>query len=146
MLIYVAGPYRGDVEQNIQNAREVAIELWKLGHTVICPHANSAHMDEAGIAHETFIEGDLKIIARCDALVVLPVFQDSEGTLQEIAYAERLRVPIYWYPKLPSLHPTEINCPQQCQAYAETLGQMYRTHLSKNEDYSPANILVAGEV
>ena len=70
MLIYVAGPYRGNIEKNIATARKVAMKLWSMGHVVICPHANSAYMDEVGVSHERFIEGDLKIIARCDAIAL----------------------------------------------------------------------------
>lgn len=44
------------------------------------------------------------------------------------------------------LHPTETKLPKQTKAFREITNRMYEVHLSKNEDYSPSNILVAGEV
>lgn len=147
MLIYVAGPYRGNVEANVNQARAIAIELWQIGHAVICPHANSYRMDEGTtITNEQFIEGDLLMVARCDALVMTPDWENSTGARAEHAHATRLGLPIYVYPDVPGLHPTEIRSPIQAQAFAEVCGQMYRTHLRKNADYSPANILLTGEV
>jgi Domain of unknown function (DUF4406) len=144
-LIYIAGPYRGDVEKNVEAARKVAVELWKKGHAVICPHANSYKMDEHGVHDDAFLSGDLIILARCDAIVLLSNWEDSAGARAELDYANKLGIPVYHEHALPDLHPTEVNCPNQAIAYAETVNQMYRLHLSKNADYSPANILGTGE-
>jgi 5'-nucleotidase len=46
----------------------------------------------------------------------------------------------------PPLHPTEQKCPEQATAFREIIEKMYAVHLSKNQDYSPANILGAGQV
>ena len=147
MLIYVSGKYTGDIDANIAVATAVAVTLWELGHAVICPHANTAHFEDAGkITYEQFIAGDLAMIARCDALVMVPGWEDSKGARAEWAYATSLGLPIYVFPDVPQLHLTEQRCPEQCQAFAETVGKMYRTHLAKNNDYSPANILLTGEV
>ena len=43
-------------------------------------------------------------------------------------------------------HPTELRFPIQTEAFRELIEKMYRIHLEKNQDYSPANILVTGEV
>jgi 5'-nucleotidase len=48
--------------------------------------------------------------------------------------------------ELPPLHPTEQKCPEQAAAFREIIEKMYAVHLSKNQDYSPANVLGAGEV
>jgi len=92
------------------------------------------------------MEGDFNIIARCDALVMVDNWKDSKGATMEHEYAESLKIPIYYAPDLPSLHKTEVNSPVQCQGFREEVGLMYRTHLSKNADYSPANILATGEI
>lgn len=147
MLLYVAGPYSGDVDTNILNARKVAIALWEKGHAVICPHLNSIHMEQdCKATYDDFLRGDFKIIARCDGLVMTPDWQASKGACAEHVYASSLHMPIWVYPDMPDLHLTEVRSPKQCQGFAEVLGQMYRTHLSKNADYSPANILLTGEV
>jgi hypothetical protein len=146
MLIYVAGKYTGDVDANIAAARKVAIALWEKGHAVICPHLNSAHMEQdCKATWQDYLDGDLNMIARCDALVMVENWGNSPGAVMEHKYAESLGVPIYYAPNLPDLHPTEYKSPVQCQAFREVIGKMYRTHLSKNADYSPANILLTGE-
>jgi hypothetical protein len=149
-LIYVAGKYRGDVQENIDRAMRVAKAVWQAGHVAICPHGNTAHFDGV-VADERFLWGDLVILARCDALVTVEGWEESVGAKGEVAYAHRLGIPIYHTHfegadfsnkvlGIPPLHPTEIRCPRQVIRFAEVLGKMYRVHLAKNADYSPANI------
>jgi uncharacterized protein DUF4406 len=151
MLIYTAGPYSSDtekgIEENINIARSIAATLWESGHAVICPHANTARFETICQAtYDQYIEGDLKIVARCDALVMLPGWELSKGANIEREYAQSLDIPIYIYPDLPALHLTEVQSPEQVKGFAEILGKMYRLHLLKNADYSSANILATGEV
>jgi nucleoside 2-deoxyribosyltransferase len=146
MLIYVAGAYTGNVDENIVAARKVAIALWEKGHAVICPHLNSAHMEkDCKATWQDYLNGDFNIISRCDALVMVDNWKGSKGATMECAYATSLGIPIYYAPDLPDLHRTETTSPVQCEAFREVVGKMYRTHLSKNADYSPANILLTGE-
>jgi len=44
------------------------------------------------------------------------------------------------------MHPTEQKFPEQVKVFRDTIEKMYETHLKKNQDDSPANILVAGEM
>jgi len=90
------------------------------------------------------------VLARCDALVVssghsgIPIMD----ILTDIAHHQR--IPIYvWeedYTALSMPLKTEETSPLQVRAFMETIMSMYRTHLRKNADYSPANILGTGEV
>lgn len=43
-------------------------------------------------------------------------------------------------------HITEKRCPQQAQGFRDIIERMYKVHLDKNADYSPANILGTGEI
>ncbi len=43
-------------------------------------------------------------------------------------------------------HPTEIRFPRQARLFREIMEKMYQTHLDKSADYSPANVLGAGEI
>ncbi|MBD1871930.1 DUF4406 domain-containing protein [Nodosilinea sp. FACHB-131] len=163
MLIYIAGPYRGDVKQNIENARKAAIAVWQAGHVAICPHLNTANFEEdSGLADEVYLKGDLVILQRCDACLFLPNWKQSEGAIAEREFCEAQGIACYtlmggsidgdeisgW--QLPALmpcpHPVERDCPQQVEGFMSVLMGMYRLHLSKNMDYSPANILGTGEV
>lgn len=147
MLLYVAGPYRGDVDRNIAQARSMAVELYKAGHNVITPHMNTAKMDEdTGLPDQFWLDATLELLARCDGIVMSPDWEKSEGAKSEHSYAQEHDIPIWYFPDIPSLHVTEKRCPRQCKAFLTTVMTMYRLHLSKNSDYSPANILGAGEI
>ncbi len=152
MLVYVAGPYiaptHEGIVQHIKNARHVAVKLWEAGFTAITPHLNTAHfeIDAQKLTNDDYIRGDLEIVARCDAVVVLPNYEKSKGTGIEIAFAQENGIPVYYWPSMPVRAETELKRPVQCKAFLGELMQMYRTHLSKNADYSPANIMGTGEV
>lgn len=148
MLIYVSGRYSGDVDKNIEEARDVAIACWRIGHAVICPHLNTAHfeVEAPDISYDDYISGDLSMIARCDAMVMVPGWQDSKGAVIEKDYAASLGIPVYEAPYLPPLHPVEVRCPEQAKGFREIVGRMYRLHLDKNADYSPANITLTDEI
>jgi nucleoside 2-deoxyribosyltransferase len=153
MLIYLAGPIKANgvksVEDNIKAAKFVALVLWKKGHAVICPHANTdfpMKLSMDTLDEKVWLEGDFQMIARCDAMVVMPNYEHSIGTIQEIAFAQNRSIPIYYYPDVPETHPTEKTSPEQCAAFIDTIMSMYRTHLDKNADYSTANILGTGQL
>jgi len=102
MLLYVSGPYTGEVESNIAQARKVAIALWEKGHAVICPHLNTARMEQdCQATYDQFLAGDLMMIARCDGMVMAPNWEFSKGSKIEYEYAESLKLPVWEYPDLP---------------------------------------------
>jgi len=107
-IVYIAGPYRSDTEYgvklNIERAEAVALKYWKAGYAVFCPHKNSAFMGGA-CPDETWLEGGLAILARCDALVVMPDWKESSGTIREIEFAEKHRIPVFLdeFPSCPTL-------------------------------------------
>jgi len=147
MILYIAGPYRGDVGSNIKLAREMAIKLWEAGHVAITPHLNTQNFeDDCILKNGEYIVGDLKILARCDGILMLPGWEDSEGARVERRYAHDRHIPIYNYPDIPPLNFTETRCPRQCEEFVNVVMEAYRLHLSKNEDYSPANLLATGEI
>ena len=85
-LAFLSGPYRADntqgVSDNIEQAKEAAIKYWQLGYAVICPHLNTAHFD--GLCpDDTWLEGDLEILSRCDVVVMIRGWQLSEGASYE---------------------------------------------------------------
>ena len=99
-VIYVAGPYRSKSEwgliKNIREAEDAALEIWRLGAAAICPHKNTAHFGGAHeLSNEVWIDGDLEILRRCDAMFLLDGFMDSVGAMTEKKEAERLEIPIF---------------------------------------------------
>jgi len=101
MILYIAGKYRGDIDANIAAARKVAIELWEAGFTVICPHLNTAHFErDCSIPEDNYIKGDLHILSRCDAVIMLEGWQQSEGAMIEHMMAKEWGIPVYYYPDI----------------------------------------------
>lgn len=149
MIIYTAGLYsKGNIDDNIEVARKCAIDLWERGFTVICPHLNTAHFEvDCKVGYEDYMRGDLEIIARCDAVVMLPNWELSEGAKQEKQFAISRDIPIYYYGDiLPHISDTEILRPKQCASFIDKVMRMYRVHNSKNSDYSPANVAATGMI
>lgn len=100
-LLYVAGPYRSPkmdgVFENIYRARSVAKKLWAMGAAVLTPHMNTAFLDGA-VAEgddDVWLEGDLEMLRRCDALVLVPGWEASKGTAAERAFALAHDLPVF---------------------------------------------------
>lgn len=101
-LAYACGPYRANtirgVVENIRAAEAVALELWRMGFAVICPHKNSALFDGAA-PDSVWLEGDLEILVRCDLLVTCEGWWDSKGSMKEVAVAGVRGIPVYHWPR-----------------------------------------------
>lgn len=97
VLVYIAGPFRAptawEIEQNIRAAEELALEVWRAGFTCICPHLNTRHFQGA-LPDAAWLNGDLIILGRCDALLALPKFGQSEGAKAEIRFALFRHIPV----------------------------------------------------
>ena len=85
-IVYISGPYSGStpyaIYANITLAREYAVEYWKKGYAVFCPHLNSCFMDHL-TTYEDFIEGDLAFLRHADIIVMLPNWRSSNGARRE---------------------------------------------------------------
>ena len=98
-IVYIAGPYRAPnangILRNILAARELAIRVWQAGLVPLCPHLNSACMDGV-VPDDAFLRGDLDLLMRCDAVLCLPNWPESEGARREIALANKRDIPIFY--------------------------------------------------
>ena len=99
IVLYVYGPYSGDMSRNIDKARRTAIEAWEAGFTVICPHLNTSHFEEdCKIEYNDYIQGDLEIIRRCDGLLASTSrdrMVTSAGAMQEEGLAKADGIPVF---------------------------------------------------
>lgn len=90
-VVYVAGPFRGPshwaIAENIRNAERLALEVWRAGAACICPHLNTAHFQDAAPDH-VWLDGDLELLARCDAVLMTPDWQRSTGARAEHDFAK----------------------------------------------------------
>ena len=101
-VIYIAGPYRaysqdGEISisgiyENINRARFVAKFVWREGLVPLTPHLNSMLMD-GFCKDEVFLRGDLELLSRSDAILLLPDWERSSGATGEYLHALKLKIP-----------------------------------------------------
>lgn len=99
--VYVAGPYRGQtrdaVELNIAVARAVGLLAARKGWAPVVPHCNTSLYDFVTdqLTDQFWLGATLELMRRCDAVVLVPGWQLSSGTLAEIVEARRLGIPVF---------------------------------------------------
>lgn len=97
-VVYIAGPFRGpnswEIEQNIRRAEALALEVWRLGAAVLCPHTNTRFFQ--GAADDAiWLDGDLELLSRCDAVMLAPDWQRSSGARAEVDFAITKTIPTF---------------------------------------------------
>jgi hypothetical protein len=96
--VYIAGPYRGkthdyrsyfEIQGNIRQAEEAFAALAQAGIGAFCPHTHSAHFEikAPDATPEYWYELDMKFLAHCDAILMLPGWEKSKGSLAERRWA-----------------------------------------------------------
>lgn len=101
-LIYISGPYRDSrgeyyVRQNIRMAEIAALRVWQAGHAALCPHKNTAGLGGArGLADKVWLNGDLELLRRCDAIYLIEGWEDSAGAKAELQEALRCNIPVLY--------------------------------------------------
>jgi hypothetical protein len=101
-ILYLSGPYTPangrTTEQHIAVARAHAEAAWRQGWAAFCPHLNCAGFEVTcpDVSHEEWLAGDLAILKHlepgCDAMLVLPNWEQSAGTNLEVGMGEAHRV------------------------------------------------------
>lgn len=97
-LTYIAGKYSADTREDVQaniDAAEVAGKAVLLSGAVpVIPHRISAHWDNAPEfppeqwTHAAWLERFcFPLLDRCDAVLMLPGWQESKGAVAEHQYA-----------------------------------------------------------
>lgn len=106
-VIYIAGPFRAinphtgksdawRVQQNVMMAMTLALEVWKSGAVAICPHSNTMFFQDAhGVFDQVWLDGDLELLHRSDAVLLTPDWQRSRGATAEREYAIKLGLPVF---------------------------------------------------
>jgi len=115
---FICGSYRADnlkeTAKNILKAQEVAREYWKKGYFVMCPHMNSALFDfditavittpdiltvgaekrKSTIEDSVFLKGYREILHFFDTIILLPGWEKSEGSKDELEEALGLKLEV----------------------------------------------------
>jgi hypothetical protein len=103
-ILYLSGPYTPangrTTEQHIAVARAHAEAAWRQGWAAFCPHLNCAGFEVTcpDVSHEEWLAGDLAILKHlepgCDAMLVLPNWEQSAGTNLEVGWAKHIGLTI----------------------------------------------------
>jgi hypothetical protein len=86
-IIYIAGPFRANtnwlIQKNVRRSEEKTLEIWKSGNVPVTPHLLGKNF--YGELHEgKVLQGLLKLLKRCDGMLLLPGWKDSNGTMAEV--------------------------------------------------------------
>lgn len=97
-VIYIAGPYRApnawDIEENIRRAERLALQVWRSGAAALCPHTNTRFFQGAA-PDAVWLDGDLALLAKCDAVIFTPNWRESSGARAEHDFAVHHRIPVF---------------------------------------------------
>lgn len=104
-VVYIAGPFRSasryvegeqdafGVMQNIMRAMAVAAEVWRAGAVALCPHGNTFCFQGAA-DDKVWLEGDIELMKRCDAVLMTPDWERSSGARKERDIAVEEGIPV----------------------------------------------------
>ena len=104
-VVYIAGPFRSvnkgtgksdawGVQQNVMHAMALSLEVWKRGAVGLCPHANTMFFqDAAGCEDRVWLDGDIELLKRSDAILMTDNFERSSGARAELQHALELGIP-----------------------------------------------------
>jgi hypothetical protein len=82
------------MEKNIRAAETLALEVWRLGAACLCPHTNTRFFQGAA-PDSVWLEGDLEMLRRCDALMLTADWERSSGARAEREEAILHNIPIF---------------------------------------------------
>jgi len=96
-ILYICGPYRAStvhgMKRNIRLAEKAMEWAWVHGWTPLCPHTNSAFIDGL-VPDRVILAGYCKLLLRCDAVLLLRGYEESEGAVAELSLAEERNITI----------------------------------------------------
>jgi len=101
-VIFISGHYRDErgefyVRCNIREAESAALFVWLNGGVALCPHKNTAGLGGAhGIPDTTWLDGDLELLDRCDAVYAIPGWDSSTGAKREVEFAKIRGIPVLY--------------------------------------------------
>lgn len=103
MRVYLAGAYSADnvidVLQNIGRGEYYGAELFGRGYDPFVPWFDAKFVKilwDCELSVERFRDYSLSWLEVSDAMLVLPNFEKSKGTLAEIKLANELNIPVFY--------------------------------------------------
>lgn len=104
-IIYLSGKLKGanwkETYHNIRIAKRAAVIIMNAGggqYGVFCPHS---HSENLGAFSETFwLRFDFELIPKCDGMIMLSGWKDSNGAYLEYVHAIQHNIPVFKSRKL----------------------------------------------
>ena len=97
-VVYIAGPYRAkdawQREQNIRRAEEAAFLVAEAGMVPLCPHTMTRYFDGT-ITDDYWLAATMALLERCDAVLLLPGWEQSVGSRAEVRRARESRIALF---------------------------------------------------
>lgn len=93
-MVYISGPFSSNPTGNTNRACILWASLRANGLTPICPHWSIIQDTLTPLTHQQWIDYDLEIVARCDAVLRFP--GDSAGADMEVKYANEHGIPVFY--------------------------------------------------
>jgi len=97
-VIYIAGKFSAPDQwqraRNIRAAENMAFGVACMGAMPLNPLANTGNFFGT-LTEEFWYEGTLELLKRCDAMILVPGWEDSKGVREEIRYAHGANLPIF---------------------------------------------------
>lgn len=101
--VYVAGPISANdpitLFGNEKNGIDTAAWLLLQGFAVFCPHLDFQYLLGVygkDITKEQLQANSMAFVEVCDCMLVLPGWENSDGTKREMYRAEKLDIPVYF--------------------------------------------------
>lgn len=92
--VYISGPMTGHAEMNYPAFETAAKQLRALGYVVVSPHELNP---QAGLCYEDCMRADILALLLCDAVALLPGYENSKGANLERRIAEVLGMKVALY-------------------------------------------------
>lgn len=86
-MIYISGPITGDKAYR-QKFRAAAEQLKARGYNVVNPAELDNVLPVESMTWSQIMDHCLDLLKRCDAVVVLPGWEESRGCNREVGYAQ----------------------------------------------------------
>ena len=97
IMHYLSHPYSGDEEKNRAEAEALQRELQEKFPKVlyVSPIANFKALK--GVPYGRVMKYCLELLSKCDGMTVTGRYRESKGCMSEIAYAQEIGIPIFFY-------------------------------------------------
>lgn len=108
VFVYISGPITAKngntIEENVAAGLKAFLALTKLGIPSFSPHVLAAFPSAHEIHYSIWMAYDLIVVENCTHMLMLPKWEESEGSMMEKAHAESYGLPVlYTIPDLAKL-------------------------------------------